>query len=74
MIDFQSFVDWKNEKESRVVDIDIERNGNIKVWVYDHDLATGQFVQTIEEIGLEAKMKQELAEKIAKWQALEGAQ
>jgi len=73
MIDFQSFVDWKNEKESRVVDIDIERNGNIKVWVYDYDLATGQFVQTIEEIDLEAKMKQELAEKIAKWQALEAA-
>jgi len=43
---------WQAEKSSRSVDISINPDG-LKIWVYDFDLKSGQYIKSVREINLE---------------------
>ena len=53
-MDLNSFIKWQAEKDSRHVDIEI-RKGHTKIWVYDYNLVTGQFVEDVSEIDIAGK-------------------
>ena len=52
-MDLNSFVAWQAEKDSRTVDIDIMKD-QIRIWVFDYDLMSGQHVKDVSEIDLDA--------------------
>ena len=58
MIDINGFINWQKQGR-RSVDIKIGNsvNGEVKIWCWDYDLQTGQYVSTPEEIDLIAVKK-----------------
>ena len=58
-MDISGFIKWQGGSGSRSVEIEIERGGKIKIWVFDTDIMTGQYVQTAEEIDLLGKKDRE---------------
>jgi len=62
-MDISGFIEWQGGSGSRSVDIEIERGGKIKIWVFDTDIMTGQYVNNAEEIDLFAKRDREDREK-----------
>lgn len=63
-MDLNQFLEWQEEKpKSRAITIKAGHGEPLMVWVYDRGLRTGQFVQSVDEIDLEAeKDKKEKAE------------
>lgn len=65
-MDLNQFLEWQRAEKGRTVSIELGHPRNqkhIKVWAYDYDLATGQHVQSVDEIDLEAeKGKEEKAQ------------
>lgn len=54
MIDLNQFYAWQAEKpETRKVTIEIENNGEARIFVYDKALKVGNFVVSAEDINLE---------------------
>ncbi len=63
-LNLNDFLTWQQEApDKRKVSIEIgnlsKYEEQIKIWVYDWELKTGQHVSTVDEIDLEAKRKEE---------------
>ena len=59
MADLNEFTKWQAEKpDSRHVKIDIEKD-RFNAWVYDYEILTGQHVQSVAEINLEAAKEEQ---------------
>lgn len=54
MIDLNQFAKWQGEKDSRDIEIKLDKS-RVSIWAYDYILATGQFVKSADEIDLEGK-------------------
>lgn len=56
-LDFSAFVAWRNEApDRRYVSVELKpETTEVRVWVYDSVLRTGDFVTCVEEINLEQK-------------------
>ena len=71
----EQFQQWVNEPgKRRQVDIKINRQGKsinkeFQIWVYDYDLGVGQFVNSVDDIDLDAVAEKKLREDCEKLKA-----
>jgi hypothetical protein len=55
-MDLNQFVTWQAHKpNTRYLTIEAKPGKELSIWVYDSVLGAGQYVETVEEINLEAK-------------------
>lgn len=63
MSDLYGFLVWQAEApERRTVDIKVDEfkeKQRVTIWVYDHVLMVGQYVETVDEIDMEARKEVE---------------
>ncbi len=76
-LDLNDFVKWQQEApEDRKVRIEIgtldSYEDDIKVWVYNWKLQTGQYVNSVDEIALEEKKVEEERAELKRLLALHG--
>lgn len=66
-MDLNQFLEWQEEKpKSRAITIKAGYGEPLMVWVYDRGLRTGQFVESVDEIDLEAKEEKAEYERLKK--------
>jgi len=56
LMDITPFIEWKKGGD-RCVDIEIQRDGEIRVWAYDYALMDGQHVQSADEIDIAGQVE-----------------
>ena len=72
-MDLNQFMSWQREKPSRrSVDIKINPN-ETQTWVYDYDMAEGQFVRDASEIDLEGARERRERRQLERLQAKYGS-
>jgi hypothetical protein len=68
MTDLNRFIKWSKNNPYCSVEIKVggyekEDAGKVKIWVYDTQLNTGQFVSSVEEINLEGVYREDMERK-----------
>ena len=56
--DLNKFKDWVKDSETRSVKIELSNRGST-IFVYDREIREGQLVNSVDEIDLETKAKEE---------------
>jgi len=59
-MDLNPFIDWVRDGKGRKVSIELGEYGDnekISIWAYDYIYATGQYVQSVDEIDIAKKKR-----------------
>lgn len=75
-MDISGFIEWQQAKPNRIVKIElgsVVRSDHRKIWVFDYDIMSGQYVSDVSEITLdeerERRDRAELERLKAKYEA-----
>lgn len=71
MPDLNQFITWAGENYSRRVTIEIKQ-GEPEIWVWDTEMAAGQFVSSVDEIDLKTRYVERLKRHMAEAKAVLG--
>lgn len=75
MIETERLIKWAEDKKTRSINIDASHKYslddnkvifNLKIFAYDDEYRTGQFVTCVDEINIKAQAKKELEKEIAR--------